>query len=319
MRRLAKRVVLVGAAVLAVATALAGCRGCSEPSPAASDPLTPHRGKVLVLLMGMPGCQGTEAATGFLAGYVKTAPADVAVLRVDVPPPGAQLAEPGGAVPIARETDPERKLAGRLEFFYYPTLYLLDRDGEVRFAGGCDPDRVKEMVAALCAEKPGAAKTSFSPPLLPIGQPAPAFTGRNPAGEKLGLEGLRGAKGTLLFFGATSCPFSNEALGELAGLAKTCGERGVGVAVVTRSPADEQTGKLHQNKAPGIRVVCDPEDTIGRGQYSVPAVPFFFLLDGQGLIAARGPFTGAAAATAMDKLLGVQPGCASTPDSTGAG
>jgi peroxiredoxin len=297
---------------------LAGLAGCGREAPPAGGALDGYKGKVLVLLLGAPGCPGTGAATEFLTGYLQEAPPEVAVLRLDVPVPGGPLGQDPGAVSIPRKTDPERKVAEKLGFFFYPTLYILDRDGAVRFSGGCEPARVREVVAALVAEKPGEAKRSFTPPLLEVGAAAPAFAGQTPAGAELAPEKLRGAKATLLFFGATDCPFSNQALATLPALAKDYDARGAAVAVVTRSPAGEATAKLHQEQAPGVAVLCDPEDRVGRGLYRVPAVPFYYALDAGGKVAARGPFTELAARAGLQRALGLA-GSAPPPASTGAG
>jgi len=301
----------LGAMVLA---GLAGCRRESAPGGV----LESRRGQVLVLLLGAPGCPGTQAATEFLTGYQREAPRGVAILRLDVPVPGGPLGADRGPVAIPRSTDPERKVADRLEFFFYPTLYILDRDGEVRFAGGCEPARVREVVAALRAERPGEPKRSFTPPLLAPGSAAPAFAGKTPAGEALGSEQLRGPKAALFFFGATDCPFSNQALAALPGLVRDYGARGAAVAVITRSPAGEETARLHREQAPGVSVLCDPQGRIGQELYRVPAVPFFYALDGQGRITARGPFTEPAARAALDRALGLA-GTSAAPASTGAG
>jgi thiol-disulfide isomerase/thioredoxin/peroxiredoxin len=322
---------------------LAGLAGCGREAPPAKPPAPPaspappsggaldgYRGKVLVLLLGAPGCPGTRAATEFLTGYLKAAPPEVAVLRLDVPVPGEKVSDtltpkvsdtfsPPGAVSIPRKTDADRRVADKLGFFFYPTLYILDRDGAVRFSGGCEPARLREVVAALVAEKPGEAKRSFSPPLLEVGAAAPALAGKTPAGAELAPEKLRGAKATLLFFGATDCPFSNQGLAALPGLARDYGARGAAVAVVTRSPAGEATARLHDEQAPGVAVLCDPEDRVGRELYRVPAVPFYYALDAGGKVAARGPFTEAAARAALDRALGLAGSAEQRPASTGAG
>lgn len=290
----------------------------ASAAPEAQDVLAGYKGKVLVLLLGMPDCPGTRAATEFLNGYVKEKPEGVEVLRLDVATPEGKLSGPEPGIAIPRQVDTSRQVAQKLEFFYYPTLYLIDRDGVVRFSGGCDPEKVKAMVKELAAEKPGAEKKMFTPPLLPVGKPMPAFTARTLAGEEKKLDDLKGKKATLLLFGATSCPFSNQALEALPQILKDYGEKGVALAVVTRSPATEETKKLHDQKAPGITVLADPEDKIGMGLCHVPAVPFFFVLDAAGNVSARQPFTDAGARAALDVALGLKPPQAA-PATSGAG
>ena len=290
------------AAILLVATS---CR--TSATRDGQSLLAPHKGQILVLLLGAPGCPGTGAATEFLNGYVKERPEGVDILRLDVPTPGGGLAGPEEGIAIPRQVDRDRQVARKLEFFFYPTLYLLDRDGVVRFAGGCEPDKVRAMVKELVAEKPGAEKKMFTPPLLPVGQPMPAFSGRTLAGEEKTLDDLKGAKATFLLFGATSCPYSNQALEALPQVLRDYAPKGVALAVVTRGPATDETRRIHDEKAPGITVLSDPADEIGLGLCRVPAVPFFYVLDAAGNVSARQPFTDAGARAALDATLGLAP------------
>jgi len=307
-----RRTLLAGALAV-VSTALAQ-PGTPRPAP---HPLPDHKGSVLVLLLGMPGCPGTETATVFLAGYKSAIPGGVSILRLDVPPPDGKLEPATNNIGIPRAFDTGRVIATKLEFFFYPTLYLLDRDGVVRFAGSCEPAKVKEMVAEVAAEEPGAPKKMYTPPLLALGAPMPEWSGTNLAGKAVTLASLRGEKATVLFFGAVSCPFSNKALESLPKLAKDYAGKGVSVTIVTRSAADAATRSLHAKAAPGIPVVADPMDAIGKAVCHVPAVPFFFVLDGTGKATARQPFTDAAARAALDAAGGTPAGGCAT--STGAG
>jgi hypothetical protein len=91
--------------------------------------------------------------------------------------------------------DKDRKLAEKLDFFYYPTLYVFDRDSELRFAGGCDAQRLPEMVAEIAGEKPGAPKKMYSLTQPAAGAAAPAFSARSLDGKDVALESLRGMEG----------------------------------------------------------------------------------------------------------------------------
>jgi peroxiredoxin/thiol-disulfide isomerase/thioredoxin len=299
-----RALVCCAALVLALVPCIyAGASAAQE----AQDVLAGYKGKVLVLLLGMPDCPGTRAATEFLNGYVKEKPEGVEILRLDVATPEGKLSDPEPGIAIPRQVDTGRRVAQKLEFFYYPTLYLIDRDGVVRFAAGCDPEKVTGMVKELVAEKPGAEKKMFTPPLLPVGKPMPAFAGKTLTGEEKKLADLKGTRAMLLLFGATSCPFSNQALEALPPILKDYGPKGVALAVVTRSPVTEETKKLHDQKAPGVTVLADPEDKIGMELCHVPAVPFFFVLDAAGNVSARQPFTDAGARAALDVALGLKP------------
>jgi peroxiredoxin len=279
-----------------------------------------HRGRVLILLLGMPGCPGTAKAAEFLGRYARTKPEGVALLHLDVPPPGRLLPAPeAGSDEFPHELDAGRKVADRLEFFYYPTLYVLDGEGRERYQGGCEPGRLEEMVAAILAEKPGDEKHVFTRPLPKVGSVAPDFSGEDLGGKAVTLAHLRGKKATLLFFGSPDCPFSADATSALPPLAKKFGPKGAAVAVVDVGGTADGVRDFYTESAPGITVVADPERKISDGGYAVRGVPFFYVLDAGGKIAARRPFTGAAATAELAGALGLGPARGRVPRKSGAG
>lgn len=316
---------MYAALLLAAAGMLAAAGGCERSSAprkkarAPVDPLARYRGKALVLLMGMPGCPGTANATGFLGDYAREKPEDVSIVRLDVAPPGGSLAEPeGGDAGFVHELDRGRKVADWLEFFYYPTLYILDKEGEVRFRGGCEPDRVKEMVAEILAERPGAARRVYTPRMPKVGTPAAAFAGKGLDGKAVSLGTLRGKAATLLFFGSTTCPYSTRAVPSLPALAAEFGKKGAEIVIVNIGKTEKATRSFYSEKAPGITVIADEGSEIGDAKYSVRTVPFFYVLDKDAKVAARRPFTLHAARASLAKAMGLRVPGARSP-ARGAG
>jgi peroxiredoxin len=291
----------LAAGLAAIAIGLFSGARAAQETP---DPLAGYKGKILVLLAGSPDCPGTLTGTEFLTGYMKEKPQGVEVLRLDVPVTVDGTFAPVADLAIPRKVDTGRTIAQKLDFFYYPTIYLIDRDGLVRFSGECDPVKVKAMVLELAAEKPGAEKKMYTQPLLPAGKSMPAFAAKTLAGEEKKLDDLKGAKATLLFFGATTCPFSNDALSALPRIQKDYAPKGAGIAIVTMSPATAETKKFHDTKAPGVTALADPAGEIGTKLCHVPAVPFYYALDAKGVVALGQPFTDAAARAALDAILG---------------
>jgi peroxiredoxin len=271
------------------------------------DPLAGYRGTILVLLMGMPECPGTAKASVFLSEYAREKPEGVAFLRFDVAPPGGSVAEPkGGDSGLVHKVDRDRKVADWLEFFFYPTLYIIDKDGEVRFRGGCEPVRVWEMVAEIAAERPGAPKRVYTPPMPEVGSAAAAFAGKDLDSKDVNLDALRGKAATLLFFGSTTCPYSKDAAGSLPALVAEFKGKGAGVAVVNIGEPPEAIRGFYAKKAPRITVLADETGDIGEKKYGVRSVPFFYVLDEAGKIAARRPFTPDSARMALGKTLGLK-------------
>ena len=85
--------------------------------------------------------------------------------------------------------DDGRTIAEALSFFYYPTLYILDREGKVRYCGTCDENRVPEIVNTIVEEKPGANKTLFSPMMLGKGDKVPDFSAGSLEGKTVNFTG----------------------------------------------------------------------------------------------------------------------------------
>jgi peroxiredoxin len=260
---------------------------------------------VVILLLGREDCPGTAKATLALDGYAQDRPRGVEVIRVDVPLPGEDY-RAGGTWdhPFARVVDNGRRLAGELEFFFYPTLYVFDRDGELRFSGGCDAAALRGMTREILAEKEGVAKKTYTVPLLPLGQPAPVFAAADLNGRPAGLSALRGERATLLFFSDTTCPYTVAELGNLRALAEARRAQGVNVIIVSRGAAPAQSRPVYEKLAPGVPVVHDADGAVFRA-YGLDAVPFFYLLDGGLLVVKRRSFTAEAAAGAVDSLLGL--------------
>jgi thiol-disulfide isomerase/thioredoxin len=309
--------IVLAAAGLGLAFCFTGCAEYPTRGPlTAQNLLEQSRGHVLVLLMGMEGCPGTQHGTEVLAEYAAKRPAGVTVVRVDAPPPAEELTPaPEWKHPYAYVLDARRELANRLEFFFYPTLYVLDGEGAVRYSGKLDLDDLQQMVREIQMERSGVQKKIFTPPLPPVGAPGAGFKTKRLDGSPVDLAGLRGPKGVFLYFTSTSCPFSVRGLPVMARLAERYKEKGVGFAVINKQEAVENVKKVCAENAPGIPAIVDTDASICKA-YGVEPVPFFFVLDGKGAIAARKPFTPEAAQAALNRLLGLAP---TSDKSSGAG
>jgi peroxiredoxin len=223
---------------------------------------------------------------------------------VDVPLAGEQLKVGAWDHAYQRRIDKDRRLADRLGFFYYPTLYVFDGDGELRFTGGWDQGRVETMVKEMLAERPGGAKKSYTLAMPAVGEAGPGFSGQRLTGEAVTLDSLRGSRGTLLVFAKTSCPFTVEALPSIKSAAGEYAAKGVAVIVVNMGEEQEQIRSVYEKDASGVPVVCDRDGQISR-KYGVDVTPFYFLLDKDGKIVQRRSYTPVAASGAVNGLLGI--------------
>lgn len=286
--------------------ALAGCTAISSSD--GSEFLAPHKGEVLVALLGTQGCPGTEDGTKFLAEYNKTRPEGVSIMRVDVPAPGGKVKRvTTWTAGFEYAVDEDRDLAERLDFFYYPTLYILDRDGEMRYSGACD-DGVKDVVKALLAEKPGDPKPMFSPTMLEVGEKAESFSLKSLQGNTVSFDDIRGKEATLLIFNSTTCPFSKKAVISAPELASKFSPKGASIAVMDRGSPETDLKSFYMEKIPDIPVLLDPDCTVSQDTFGVTAVPFFYIFDKNGAVAYRMPFSEEAAEGAMKAALGMTSG-----------
>lgn len=268
----------------------------SQPPTAISlaEFLQPFKGKTLVLLLGREGCPGTIQATEDLSVW-KDKPANLAIVRLDVPLPNEKLVlREAWDRPFPRQIDDGRQIASQLEFFFYPTLYLFDPDGDLRFTGGCDTAKLAAMAKEMAADLPGQPKKNFSLPMPAIGTAAPAIGGVDLAGTPVELKTLAGKAGTLLVFAKTSCPFSVGALPAVKTLADHYRQDNIAVVVINSGEELEKIRPVYEKATPGVTVVYDRNGEISKA-YGVETAPFCFLLDKEAKVVARRPFVPATA------------------------
>ncbi|MDD4870811.1 MAG: redoxin domain-containing protein, partial [Kiritimatiellae bacterium] len=273
------------------------------------DVIAQNKGNVIVALFGIPGCPGTDQAIPFLEEYSKTKPKGVVVCRVDVPFPGEKLDKARNISPnINYALDNDRAIAGRLEFFFYPTLYILDKDGIVRFAGGCEPDRVRTMVSEILSEGPSVEKKMYTPQLVNVGEIIPDIKMPDMEGKETSLSSLCSNYGSVLFFSSTACVFSVSALNDLEKLKKDFADKKFSRVIVSFGQGVNEVKGFYSEKSPGSIVVIDADKSVSTKYFGVPAVPFLYILDKDRKVLDRRPFAYDVAKTAISKAYGTD-GC----------
>lgn len=299
---------IILAAALFMGCAITGCspeqRSEEQRSKAIMQSfLTPYQGKVLLLLMGREGCPGTAKATEFLHTYAATKPEAVAILRLDVPLAGEvlELSEEWSH-PYTRNVDTGRKIADSLDFFFYPTFFVFDPDGEMRYSGGCDASKLDPMVKEILAEKAGQPKKSYNLPMPKAGEPAPTFSGTDLKGQSVTLTTLKGQKATLLVFAQTSCSYTIDALPAIQSVANAFRTHDVALVVINTAEDLETIQPIYAKSFSNIPVVWDKDGEISQ-QYGVDVTPFYFLLDQNAKVVKRGSFKAQSVAGALNTLL----------------
>jgi peroxiredoxin len=303
---------------------MAGCSKSSTPkksvakAPGTLDALLDdHRGNVLILLLGIEGCPGTAKATEALDELLSAKPEHVSVVRLDVPMPNGTLKPQSDWKHLFPcFVDNGRKIADKLEFFYYPTLYVFDGDGEKRYAGACDKDKLAAMTREILAEKPGAKKKIYSLPMPEVGTSAPAFSGDTLSGKTVSQDSLISKHGLMLIFARTSCRFCANETPNFKDITDRFHDKGVSVVVVNQQEEMETIKPVYEEKCTGVPVIWDKNGEICKS-YGVDAVPFFFLLDKDGKVVSRRSFTHPAAINSINAMLGLKADKAKTKPTGG--
>ena len=270
-----------------------------------SSLLSNYRGRVLLLLLGRDGCPGTAKATVVLDEYAPVKPDGAEIVRLDVPLPGESLRlSSDWKHNFQRFADKGRLIADELDFFFYPTLYIYDGDGLLRFAGGCDAELVPRMVGEILAEAPGQEKKIYTLPMPPVGTEAPGFSASTLEKNELSLESLIAQNGLLIFFARTSCPFTLKELPHLKDIADAFSDKGIATVIINQKDEGGSDDSLYGKHCAGVPVISDPKGEISKS-FGVEATPFFFLLDGNAIIVKHRSFTHSAAVGSINALLGL--------------
>ena len=292
---------------------LLSCRK-EEPPPVTAGPGTGlgpaefllnsrQDGKIQVVLLGMQSCATTRAHSRELSKLAPTLGESVVVGRIDVPPPKSFL-QPVERFPHGYYYgfDENREIADALEFFYYPTLYIIDADGEIRYSGGLEEAELGEMLAEIEAEQPGDEKACFLPPTPEVGAQAPEITGKNLEGVPQDIGYGDGSGPVVLFFTSVTCPFSSQALEGLPDTLLDFEVDDYTLLVVEKEP--DLAEDLYETA--GIEgIVLNDADGKLREAFGVEPVPFFFVVGEDGQVAARGPYTESRLIEALGQALGI--------------
>jgi hypothetical protein len=278
--------------------------GGGDISPSVPCIISQNKGNVIVALLGMQGCPGTEQATPFLAEFSRTKPEGVVVYRVDVPLQGKSLEKAENvSSSINYLVDNDGAIANWFEFFFYPTLYIMDRDGVVRFTGGCEPEKVRAMVSELLSEKPGSEKTMYTPPLVKVKEVIPNFRISDVNNKKTSLDALCASNGAILFFSATTCGFSVRALSGLETLKKDFKDDKLNYVIVSFGQDAKTVHDVYSRKSPGSIVIIDTDKSVSAKYFGVSAVPFFYVLNKNRVVMDRHPFVYETAKAAIAKAV----------------
>ncbi|MCB1044286.1 MAG: thioredoxin family protein [Acidobacteria bacterium] len=133
----------------------------------------------------------------------------------------------------------------------------------------------------------------------PLGSKAPDFALENPlTGDFVGLDDVRGTKGTLVMFVCNHCPFVKHVLDELVRIGHDFIKQGIGVVAINANdvvtyPQDgpKHMARLARDKGFAFPYLFDATQSVAKS-YNAACTPDFFLFDGQDQLVYRGQMDG---------------------------
>jgi methylamine dehydrogenase accessory protein MauD len=144
--------------------------------------------------------------------------------------------------------------------------------------------RMNQLQNAILATL-GTFQAMGVPEGLEIGTKAPDFTLPDTAGQMVSLDGFSGQK-VLLAFSSTRCPACVEMYPHLKAFSES--REDVRVVMISHGSAEENRQLVEeQGFAFPVLPLSGWDDEVMVG-YQVPGVPFFYVIDGEGVIVNKG-------------------------------
>jgi peroxiredoxin len=262
-----------------------------------------HPGKLLILLLGSATSSETIKSCAVLDEYIQTKPNESAVVFVDVP--SNAVSGNFSAKWLHRFTriaDKGRVLADKLSFLYSPTLYIFDKDGVLRFRGGCELHEFSSIVDDILQEKTDSPKRIYSRLMPKKGSKAPLFLGKNIDGSEINLPAISGKRGILIVFVRAASSTSIKEFEDLDSLAFPLGQEGFPTLVVINNEEDASFERL-KKYSDVMTLIPDLHNSIFN-KYAISTTPYFYLIDNSGTVLAHRSFTKGAVIKTVDKYLG---------------
>ncbi len=312
---------LAAIAFLALASCSKGPQAPDQtapPAPAQAAPAGPvvedaekipfdrFRGKVLVLMLGVVGCGGTDRMYTQLLDLRKEMTQGVEFLRIDYQQSVAETKEYYKEKPptFAILGDPSGKIGDSLPSQAMPTLFVASKWGEIRYTGGLKHEALKKMVDALRDElKPNPANF-FKDQVLGKGDMLKGFKLKALDGNEFSLvEFCKDAKGILLVFAGTSCPHSQSGMKTLNEWYWDYKNAGVNIVAVNSKEDPDKTREVYTEMGISFPVLLDGDGKVA-GIYDIDAVPTVFVADAVGKVLLRTLWNADAISQEVDLLLG---------------
>jgi len=268
--------------------------------------LRAYRGRVVVLELGVVGCEMTGEVYDHLRRLHPELGKSAAFVKLDCGQSVKETKEfydknPAGFDVIG---DPSGKIGLSMRSTAMPTLYLYNKWGQNVYFGGFEEASFRKMVSALAAETRPLKENFFFKATLDKGQALPEFTLADLEGNRVTVSEYRqGAKAFVLAFCGTTCPTSRLGMERMGQMERELGEAGLKVLAVNVETDVEKIRKTYDPMGLAFPVLVDAEGAAAKA-YEVEAVPTVFVTGPDGVIALRSLWNEEAIAQEVKILLG---------------
>jgi peroxiredoxin len=209
-------------------------------------------------------------------------------------------------LPFPAWPDPTGSAADRLNHRIDPSLYIVGKWGEVRYAGDLPGAQLGRMVAMLAKETEGSDRQFFTSRGVDVGCLAPEFTLSDLEGRSVGLKSLLGSASLLcLVFAGSDLANGTAATPKLVQLGDAFAASGLRVALIYSFLAPSQVREAHGHGS-GFTILVDESGEVAR-TYQLGEPPLLFLIGVHGLIRYRGSSLSDVASLAGEPQLRARP------------
>jgi len=200
--------------------------------------------------------------------------------------------------------------AKAFEATVYPTAVLVDKFGRVRYRGKFpDESKLAGWVQTLLEQKTDAGPdaTLFGIETADTAALLAATKLPDLAGTVATLKDHMGAKGLLLVFVDTNCPFSGTAIGDMPNVAATLAPLKIPSLIVNIGEPKEDVLAFYMKQKTGTPVVYDETDAT-KENWLIESVPTVVLMGADGKQIYRGGAVWKDMGSAAEKALGLAAG-----------
>lgn len=211
-------------------------------------------------------------------------------------------------LPVHR--DPQTTVAQAFDGTAYPTFVIVGKFGRVRYRGKQPDYRLDDWVKALAAEQADPGPDVALLGVVKLDVPKLLGETRLPSlgGRAEPLASLMGAEGMLALFVDTNCPYSRQAMGDMAMVSGVLSRRKINSVLVNMGDPEAKVRKHYSQRAIGSATLVYDVATVVKDNWNVHSVPRVIFIGPDRKIVYNGKALWNEVATAIQDARGYRPG-----------